>query len=117
MDGRHGRLPLVTGANKGIGYEIARQLATRGLTVVLGVRDEEGGKDVAQTMRDEGLDVHPVVLDVTDPTTIRAAAGSIDERFGRPSTMPASRETSPGRHRAPPTWARCGRSSRPISSV
>lgn len=83
MDDNTRMIALVTGANKGIGYEIARQLASGGARVLLGARDLRRGEDAAQTMRDAGLDVHPVVLDVTDPDTIQAAAAHIDERFGR----------------------------------
>lgn len=76
-------IALVTGANKGIGYEISRQLASDGATVLLGCRDEARGEDAARTMRRDGLAVDPVTLDVTAPATIRAAAAHVDEHFGR----------------------------------
>jgi NAD(P)-dependent dehydrogenase (short-subunit alcohol dehydrogenase family) len=72
---------LVTGANKGIGYEIARQLATGGATVLLGARDPRLGEAAAQSLGD--LDVHPVTLDVTDPDSVAAAAGLVESRYGR----------------------------------
>jgi NAD(P)-dependent dehydrogenase (short-subunit alcohol dehydrogenase family) len=71
-------IALVTGANKGIGYQIAAQLAGRGLTVLLGARDDQRGKEAAAA-----LGVHPVVLDVTDPASVAAAAALVEERFGR----------------------------------
>ncbi|MER7842372.1 SDR family oxidoreductase [Kitasatospora sp. NPDC096077] len=80
---RAGAVALVTGANKGIGYQIALQLAERGLTVVVGARDPERGRAAADELLAAGADVHPVTLDVTDPETVRQAAGWIGERFGR----------------------------------
>lgn len=77
------RIALVTGANKGIGYEIARQLASEGATVLLGARDPKRGEDAAVTLRETGLDTRSIVLDVTEPETIQAAASYVDEHFGR----------------------------------
>jgi NAD(P)-dependent dehydrogenase (short-subunit alcohol dehydrogenase family) len=72
---------LITGANKGIGREIAAQLAALGMTVVLGARDKGRGEEAAAAL---GVDtVHPVELDVTKPDTVRAAAEFIDARFGQ----------------------------------
>ncbi|MEV4354666.1 SDR family oxidoreductase [Nonomuraea sp. NPDC049625] len=65
---------LVTGANKGIGYEVAAGLARTGMTVLLGSRDRARGEEAAARLRAEGGDVRPVLLDVTDPATIDAAA-------------------------------------------
>jgi NAD(P)-dependent dehydrogenase (short-subunit alcohol dehydrogenase family) len=77
------KVALVTGANKGIGFEIVRQLARQGVTVVLGARDEERGKRAAGQLRDEGLDVSFVRLDVTDAASVAALPGFLEERFGR----------------------------------
>ncbi len=74
---------LVTGANKGIGFEICRQLGGHGFTVVLAARDQAKVTDAAARLRGEGLDAHGVVLDVTDPASAEAAARWLDERFGR----------------------------------
>lgn len=68
---------LVTGANKGIGFHTARQLAQRGLTVLLGSRDVERGNHAAATRASEGLDVHVVRLDVSDDASVQAAAEQI----------------------------------------
>ncbi|WP_188194984.1 SDR family NAD(P)-dependent oxidoreductase [Nonomuraea sp. SYSU D8015] len=65
---------LVTGANKGIGHEVAAGLAARGMTVLLGSRDRTRGEAAAARLRAAGADVRPVVLDVTDPATIEAVA-------------------------------------------
>ena len=51
------RIALVTGANKGIGYETALRLASQGITVLLGARDEKRGKEAAAKLQAEGLDV------------------------------------------------------------
>jgi NAD(P)-dependent dehydrogenase (short-subunit alcohol dehydrogenase family) len=77
------KVALVTGANKGIGFEICRQLAGHGFTVVLAARDGAKVADAADRLRGEGLDAHGVVLDVTDPAGAEAAARLLDERFGR----------------------------------
>jgi NAD(P)-dependent dehydrogenase (short-subunit alcohol dehydrogenase family) len=74
---------LVTGANKGIGKEIARLLAAAGVRVLLGARDEERGrKAVAELTAGEGTadaDVRLLVLDVTDPRSVAAAAAQVDQ--------------------------------------
>jgi NAD(P)-dependent dehydrogenase (short-subunit alcohol dehydrogenase family) len=81
MDGK--KIALVTGANKGIGFEISRQLGRLGFTVVLAVRDERKVADAAARLQAEGLDAHGVVLDVTQSTSAEAAAKWLDERYGR----------------------------------
>jgi NAD(P)-dependent dehydrogenase (short-subunit alcohol dehydrogenase family) len=68
---------LITGANKGIGYEVARQLSRRGITVLAGARNPELGKSAAST-----LNAQFVELDVTNPATITAAAATIEEQYG-----------------------------------
>jgi NAD(P)-dependent dehydrogenase (short-subunit alcohol dehydrogenase family) len=68
-------IALVTGANKGIGKEIARQLAAAGLTVYVGSRDAERGQRAVDEI---GGDSRPLVLDVTDAATITEAARQID---------------------------------------
>lgn len=57
---------LVTGANRGIGLEVAGQLGRRGYTVILGSRDEAKGQAAAERLLGEGLDIVPCRLDVTD---------------------------------------------------
>ena len=68
------RTVLVTGANRGIGLAIARQLATLGNSVLLGSRDLKAGEDAAKALRRLGLDVAPVHVDLAVPATIDAAS-------------------------------------------
>jgi NAD(P)-dependent dehydrogenase (short-subunit alcohol dehydrogenase family) len=68
------RTALVTGANRGIGLAIARQLAQLGNEVLIGAREVEAGKDAAESLRRLGLDVTPIHIDLTIPATIDAVA-------------------------------------------
>lgn len=71
---------LVTGANKGIGQQIAKDLAARGLTVLIGARDRAKGEAAAAEI---GATAHALQLDVTDAASIAAAAAQIAAAFGR----------------------------------
>ena len=77
------KVALITGANKGIGKEIARQLGALGMTVLIGARDKERGEEAATELRAGGADAHAVVLDVTDESIIQAAAAKIEGDYGR----------------------------------
>ena len=77
------RVALVTGGNRGVGFEICRQLAACGLSVVLGARDGGQGKSAAKTLQDEGLAVEFHRLDVTSCRSIRACVAALTERLGR----------------------------------
>ena len=74
---------LITGANKGLGLEIARQLGKRGLAVVIGARDEAKGKAAMEQLRQENIDAHFVKLDVSSPADVDALPGFFREKFGR----------------------------------
>ena len=76
-------IALVTGANKGIGRETVRQLATAGLTALLGARDNCLGGASAGSVRSEGLAITVIELDLTRPEKIAAAAASIAATHGR----------------------------------
>jgi NAD(P)-dependent dehydrogenase (short-subunit alcohol dehydrogenase family) len=76
-------IALVTGANKGIGLETARQLGARGVTVLAGARDEERGLQAERALRESGADGRFVRLDVTEPKSAREAADWVDREHGR----------------------------------
>jgi NAD(P)-dependent dehydrogenase (short-subunit alcohol dehydrogenase family) len=76
------RTALVTGANRGLGREIARQLAQSGAKVIVSGRDAAEAARTAKAMRDEGLEVSAVQLDVTDPASVRRAAETIRSEHG-----------------------------------
>jgi NAD(P)-dependent dehydrogenase (short-subunit alcohol dehydrogenase family) len=74
---------VVTGANRGIGREVARQLAARGDQVVLGSRDPAKGEAAAAALARDGVTVLPRHLDVTDPATLERLAEELADRDGR----------------------------------
>jgi len=76
-------IALVTGANKGIGYEIAAGLGALGWSVGVGARDEQRRDEAVAKLRASGIDAFGVPLDVTDDASVAAAAQLIDERAGR----------------------------------
>jgi NAD(P)-dependent dehydrogenase (short-subunit alcohol dehydrogenase family) len=80
---REQQIALVTGANKGLGFAAARELARRGMTVIVGARDAGRGEAAAEAIRAEGGDAVHVPLDVTDPDSVAAAASTVKERYGR----------------------------------
>jgi NAD(P)-dependent dehydrogenase (short-subunit alcohol dehydrogenase family) len=77
------RVALVTGANRGIGLEVCRQLGQRGYVVVLGSRDRERGAVAAARLRGEGLDIEGCQLDVADAASVEAAVERIRREHGR----------------------------------
>jgi NAD(P)-dependent dehydrogenase (short-subunit alcohol dehydrogenase family) len=74
-------IALVTGANRGLGFEVVRQLAQRGFTTVLGSRDLEKGRAAAEAL--DGLEVDPRRLDVADADSVRELAGGLRDDYGR----------------------------------
>jgi NAD(P)-dependent dehydrogenase (short-subunit alcohol dehydrogenase family) len=73
---------LVTGANRGIGFEVARRLARLGFDVILGARDALKGEEAAVELAREGLKVYAGRLDVTDERSVEALKSWVVERFG-----------------------------------
>lgn len=71
------RIALVTGGNRGLGFEVAKGLVAAGHKVILGVRDQAKGRDALAQLRDLGGEVESVGLDVADPQSIGAAAARI----------------------------------------
>ncbi len=83
MPSSSNKIALVTGANKGIGFEVSRQLAASGCTVLLGARNQALGEEAAAMLKGEGGDVRYLAIDLTAPAMIAAAAKSIEADFGR----------------------------------
>ena len=75
---------LITGANRSIGLETARQLSQKGLFVYLGTRDLAKGEAVTKELNDRGFsNIQPIVIDVTKPDTILAAKKTIEKEQGK----------------------------------
>lgn len=68
---------LITGANKGIGFEIGRQLGGKGWRVLLGIRNAANGRDAGEKLQSLGIDAVFVKMDVADPDSIIHAAGTL----------------------------------------
>jgi NAD(P)-dependent dehydrogenase (short-subunit alcohol dehydrogenase family) len=77
------RVALITGANKGIGFEVARQVGKAGCTVLVGARNVELGREAAAKLKAEGVDARFVAIDVVKHETIKRAADEIARDFGR----------------------------------
>ncbi len=77
------KIALVTGANKGIGLETARQLAQKGMTVLLGARDARKGQEAVAQLQGEGLEVQLLEIDVSDEASVARAAKKVESDFGR----------------------------------
>jgi len=77
------RVALVTGANKGIGYEICRGIASRNVTVFMGARDIQRGETACSRLQAEGLPVQLILLDVADNGSIKKAVDKIAKSCGR----------------------------------
>ncbi|MEO7167867.1 MAG: SDR family oxidoreductase [Spartobacteria bacterium] len=77
------KIAVITGANKGIGLETARQLGKQGITVLLGARDAAKGEAAADKLRQDGIDAHALKIDVSDPASIKNAAAHVESEFGQ----------------------------------
>lgn len=97
---------VVTGANRGIGFEIARQLAARAAHVILTARTAESGRNAVRSITTPSSSAQFHVLDVTDSTSIAALRDSLERTFGRLDVLI---NTTSGKARTP----RCGSRSTP----
>jgi NAD(P)-dependent dehydrogenase (short-subunit alcohol dehydrogenase family) len=77
------KVALVTGSNKGIGFEMSRQLAQHGLTVIIAARKLEAAIAAATTLNNEGLKAEAIALDINDSNQIQSAVQEIKDRFGK----------------------------------
>lgn len=108
-------IALVTGANKGIGYEIAAGLGALGWSVGVGARDAERREAAVEKLRAGGADAFGVPLDVTGDASVAAAAELIRERAGRLDVLVNNAGVTGGAPQEPTRVAPrpCGRSWRP----
>ncbi|PTF13724.1 SDR family NAD(P)-dependent oxidoreductase [Staphylococcus devriesei] len=72
-----GQKVLITGANKGIGFETAKQLGAKGWTILLGARNEQRGMAAVEALQQQGITAEWIKIDLTDTNTIHAAADDI----------------------------------------
>ena len=76
-------IALITGANKGMGFEAARQLATQDIHVLIGARNAEKGQAAVKSLTDEGLSAEFLLLDVTDEESVKNAAQAVAKQHGK----------------------------------
>ena len=100
-----GPISLVTGANKGIGFAIAKGLSQVGHTVLVGARDRAKGEAAAEGLRTRGAGVHFLSIDLTNPSSVRQAAACIDQRFGRLDVLVNNAAIKLEWHPSPPSEA------------
>lgn len=99
------RVALITGANKGIGFEISRRLALTGQTVLIGARNRNLGEVAAAKLRAQGFDARFVALDVLDPASIAAAASMIERDFQRLDVLVNNAGIADAQNDGPPSRA------------
>jgi NAD(P)-dependent dehydrogenase (short-subunit alcohol dehydrogenase family) len=97
-----GKTVLITGANKSIGFETARQLGRLGYRVWLGSRDGERGSAAADRLAAEGYDVRPLAIDVGSDESVGAAAAAVAQADGRLDAL-VNNAGIPGQSRVPPS--------------
>lgn len=94
------KVAIVTGGNRGIGREIARQLARAQVSVVIGSRDAAKGEQAAAGLQAEGLDVASLQLDVTDTKSVRRFVEQVDKQHGAPGILVNNAGVFPESHAA-----------------
>lgn len=77
------KIALITGANKGIGFETARQLGKEGVTIIAAARNTEKGNHAVETLKKEGIDIEFLKLDVDKEADIKAAVDYITSKYGK----------------------------------
>ncbi|HVQ44817.1 MAG TPA: SDR family oxidoreductase [Candidatus Saccharimonadia bacterium] len=97
------KVALITGANKSIGFEVARQLGEQGIHVLIGARDEGRGKAAVEQLTSQNILATYLSLDVTDGTSIKKAAAQISKEFGKLDILVNNAGISGGNIRTPPS--------------
>jgi NAD(P)-dependent dehydrogenase (short-subunit alcohol dehydrogenase family) len=77
------KIALITGANRGLGFETAKQLGEQGVTVVLAARQLSAATEAANELKQQGIDAYGIQLDVTNADDRKAAAKYLEENFGK----------------------------------
>lgn len=77
------RVALITGGNRGIGLEVCKQLSQRDFIVILSARDSDTGEKMVTKLREDGGDVHFLLLDTSDSESMKRAIADIDRKFAR----------------------------------
>jgi len=77
------KVALITGANKGIGYQIARQLAQKNITVLIGARNKLAGEQAALQLQKDGLNAQFIEINLDQQETILAACSLVEKQFGK----------------------------------
>ena len=75
------KVALVTGANKGLGFQTAKELGQQGIKVLVGARNEERGNTAVSALKSEGVDAEFVQLDVSDSESIKNAVNTINQNY------------------------------------
>ena len=83
MSEQNKKIALITGANRGIGFETARQLGQKGIKVLIGARSEDAGKEAEAKLQNENFDAEFVLLDVDNAETHKSAAKHVEEKYGK----------------------------------
>jgi NAD(P)-dependent dehydrogenase (short-subunit alcohol dehydrogenase family) len=77
------KVALITGANRGLGFETAKQLGQQGVTVILAARSLDKADEAASKLKEQGIDAYGLKLDVTDKADYQPAVDYIDNKFGK----------------------------------
>lgn len=77
------KIAFITGANKGIGFETAQELAKNGIKVIVGARNEERGKNAVKKIVDQGFEAEFIQLDLSDANSIKNAVTMVQSEFDR----------------------------------
>ena len=94
------RIAIVSGGNRGIGREIALQLARADVHVVIGARDQAKCKSAVQGLAAEGVEVSAFLLDVKDTKSVRRFVEHVDKQHGAPSILVNNAGVYPEAHDA-----------------
>ncbi|MEL6845554.1 MAG: SDR family NAD(P)-dependent oxidoreductase, partial [Bacteroidota bacterium] len=86
---------FITGANKGIGYEVARQLGKAGMKILLGARSRTRGSEALEKLRAEDIQVELILLDLADPQSIHRAVEDISHGYHHLDILVNNAATNP----------------------